>query len=122
MDQASPPPQPERCPKCGAFSVEIDQITKPAKAGFFVVKGPPGRPHRSWGLIGRARRLGTTLHDLTAYMLKVGRKERQLVLKATRSRVAEARLVRDELLAQGEREIASMLTAALKQFRLAGTS
>ncbi len=123
MDRATPPPQPESGPDYGAFPAELGQITtKPASAGFFVVEGPPEKPQPEWSLIGRARRLGTTLLDLAGYMQDVDDKERQLVFSATQSREAEAHLVRDELLAQGERVTASKLTAALKQFKLAGTS
>ncbi len=63
-----------------------------------------------------------TLHDLRGYIEKVGAKERVAVLSATQPRVAEARRVREELLARDERVVAAMLTAALEQFLFAGAN
>jgi hypothetical protein len=124
VKRATPPPRQEGFPVGGEFPVKVDRFEKPAEAGFFVVEGPAkrsGSPMRC-GLTGRARRLAMTLLDLADYMREVKDHERRLVLSATRRRVVEACRLQEELLAQGEQDVATTLTAALEQFRLAGAS
>jgi hypothetical protein len=63
-----------------------------------------------------------TLLDLEAHVRGMIGGERLYALEAARRREAEARQLREELLARGEVKVAAMLTHALKQLSLAGAS
>lgn len=119
VDNAAPPPR-YGSPGSGESWAKVDRFTKPAEAGFFVGEDSGGVACATpWDLIGRARRLTSTLLDLIAYIERVDEKECRAVLEATQGRVAEARRVREELLAQGERIGVATLTTALMQFPFA---
>ncbi len=62
------------------------------------------------------------LLDLEAYARRAMGSEHQHALKSARRWASEARLLRDELLARGERDVATMLTHTLKQLNLANAS